>query len=202
VAQVGSYHPCPSQKRILELTEATGWAIVCRMLVFTGYHGTDEYGERQICEDGFHDSPAESWLGPGVYFFESQSGFNGMEAAEWWVSVCKKYPRWVILRASIVANKVFDTFGSSGDRMAFRRIKQGFLKKHIESGGREDEFNLKPVFLFLNRKFEVIRCLVDAARLDKFVNYIVGYPQIQICVTKSGCIRDIRREKTGGQKNG
>ena len=87
-------------------------------------------------------------------------------------------------------------FGSKKDRMDFVRIKQRLLRKHIDSGGEEDNFSLNPVFLFLNRKFEVIRCLVDAARLDKFTNYVVGNPQIQICVTKSGCITDIHREKT------
>jgi hypothetical protein len=42
--------------------------------------------------------------------------------------------------------------------------------------------------LAFSRKVEVIRSLVDAARLDRFTNFIVGYPQIQICVTKSNCI--------------
>jgi hypothetical protein len=165
------------------------------MGIFTGYHGTDEYGERKIRENGFQDSPAEGWLGPGIYFFESQPGFDGLEAAEWWVTVYKKYPHWVILKVKIVADKIFDMFRSKKDRMDFGRLKQGFLKKHIEAGGKEYDFNLKPVFQFLNRKFEVIICLVDAARLDKFVNYVVGNPQIQICVTKSECIIEVCTEK-------
>jgi hypothetical protein len=165
------------------------------MAVFIGYHGTDEVRERKIKECGFQESPAESWLGRGIYFFESQDGFDGVDAAEWWVTVYKKYPNWVILRVRIESEKVFDMFGSKHDRKAFGRIKRELLKKHIESGGKEGDFNTKPVFLYLSRKFDVIRCLVDAARLDKFVNYVVGYPQIQICVTNSGCITDIHREK-------
>lgn len=165
------------------------------MAIFTGYHGTDEYGERQVKENGFQDSPAESWLGPGVYFFESQPGFDGLEAAEWWVTIYKKYPHWVILKVKIESEKVFDIFGSKKDRMDFGKIKQRMLEKHTATGGKEDDFDIKPVFLVLGRKFEVIRCLVDAARLDKFVNYVVGSPQIQICVTKSWCITDIQREK-------
>lgn len=165
------------------------------MAVFMGYHGTNEYGERRIDESGFQDSSIESWLGPGVYFFESQSGFDGLEAAEWWVTVYKKYPHWVILKVKIVADKVFDMFGSKEDRLRFGRLKQKLLMKHIENGGKESDFDLKPVFLFLNRQVEVIRCLVDAARIDKFVNYVVGYPQIQICVTRSQCITSVCREK-------
>jgi len=58
----------------------------------------------------------------------------------------------------------------------------------LESNGKEEDFMLKTVFLYLSRKVEVIRSLVDAARLDKFTNFVVGYPQIQICVVNSRCI--------------
>jgi hypothetical protein len=169
---------------------------------FIGYHGTDEYGARQIDKEGFGDSSGESWLGPGIYFFESQPSFDGLDSAEWWVSSYKKYPRWVILRVKINSDKVFDMFGSKKDRLAFGRIKQKLLSKHLDSGGKEDEFSIKLVFLLLNRKVDVIRCLVDAARLDKFANYVVGNPQIQICVTKSSCISEIHKEKIGVAKNG
>jgi hypothetical protein len=123
--------------------------------------------------------------------------FNGLEAAEWWVKTYKKYPRWVILRSEIRADSVLDLFGSKDDRTKFGRIKQNFLKKHLESGGKENDFDIKTVFMAIGRKVEVIRCLVDASRLDKFVNFVVGYPQIQICVTKSGCITDTQKEIEG-----
>lgn len=155
---------------------------------FIGFHGTDAHNLSYIVRDGFQDSPAESWLGPGIYFFETHSFFDGYEAAKWWVNVYKKYPRWAILEAEINSEKVFDLFGSVEDRQKFKQFKQKVLKKHLESGGKEEEFKLKAVFLLLSRKVEVIRSLVDAARLDKFANFIVGYPQIQICVTRSSCI--------------
>jgi hypothetical protein len=167
------------------------------MAVFHGYHGTDEYGASLIKRDGFQDSSADSWLGPGIYFFETQSHFDGLEAARWWVKNCKKSQKWVIFEVEIKSTNVLDLFASSEDRDKFSRIKQGFLKKHRESGGKEEDFSLKGVFLFFSRKVEVIRALVDAARLDKFANFIVGYPQIQICVTKSSCIGDLIHEEQG-----
>jgi hypothetical protein len=33
---------------------------------FTGYHGTNEYGATQIDQNGFEDSPSDSWLDPGI----------------------------------------------------------------------------------------------------------------------------------------
>jgi hypothetical protein len=158
------------------------------MPIFTGYHGTDEHSASRIEQYGFEDSPPDSWLGPGIYFFDSQPGFNGLEDAKWWVISYKKYQNWVILKAEIKSDSVFDIFGDPQDRSDFGRLKQQLLKKHLESGGTKSDFNLKPLFLTLNGQFEVIRCLVDAARLDEFVNFVVGYPQIQICVTKSRCI--------------
>jgi hypothetical protein len=167
------------------------------MAVFSGYHGTDVYGASRIEQDGFEDSSAESWLGPGVYFFETQPNFDGKEAAKWWVKTHKKYPQWVILEAEVCSCTVLDLFGSKKDRIQFGQIKQKLLKKHLETGGKESDFTLKTVFLYLNRKVEVIRALVDASRLDKFVNFIVGYPQIQICVTKSSCISKFKRVSEG-----
>jgi hypothetical protein len=167
------------------------------MVSFVGYHGTDERGASLINLEGFQDSPSDSWLGPGVYFFESQGVFDGLKAAEWWASTYKKYSNWVILKAGIVTASVLDMFGSEADRIAFRNITRRFLKKHLDSGGKEQDFNLKPVFMFLSRKFEVIRCLVDASRIDAFQNYIVGYPQIQLCVTKSQCINAVEKVKSG-----
>jgi hypothetical protein len=163
---------------------------------FIGYHGTDEYGAVMIDKEGFQDSPSNSWLGPGVYFFESQEGFDGLKDAEWWVSTYKKLENWVILKVDIFSDSVLDMFGSREDRSAFRKVKEHFLKKHLAVGGDEESFNLRPVFMFFSRKVEVIRCLVDAARLDKFINYVVGYPQLQLCVTKSHCIHNVMVEKT------
>jgi hypothetical protein len=159
-----------------------------RKLRFVGFHGTDVRGVSDIERYGFHDSPAESWLGPGIYFFETQPNFDGLEAARWWVKTYKKYPEWVILEAEINSDKVLDLFGNNKDREKFKLFEQNLLRKHLESSGKEEDFELKTVFLFLSRRIEVIRSLVDAARLDKFANFIVGYPQIQICVTKSDCI--------------
>ncbi|MFP3040213.1 hypothetical protein LQZ19_00165 [Treponema primitia] len=167
------------------------------MASFIGYHGTDEYGARKIEERGFEDSPSESWLGPGIYFFETQGVFDGIEAAEWWVKTYKKYPRWVILKAEINSVAVMDLFGSKIDRAKFGSIKQKLLEKHLASGGKEIDFELKTVFMAINRKVDIIRCLVDAARLDKFVNFVVGFPQIQICVTKSGCISNFQKFNEG-----
>jgi hypothetical protein len=157
-------------------------------LQFFGFHGTDAQGARHIEKDGFLDSPAESWLGPGVYFFEKQIHFDGLEAARWWVKTYKKYPDWVILEAEINSDKVLDLLGNDKDREKFKQVKLKFLEKHRKSSGKEEDFELKIVFLAFSRKVEVIRSLVDAARLDKFTNFVVGYPQIQICVTKSSCI--------------
>ena len=167
------------------------------MAVFHGYHGTDENSASLIKKDGFRDSSAGCWLGPGIYFFETQPPFNGLEAARWWVKNCKKLKKWVIFEVEINSTNVLDLFASSEDRDKFSRIKQGFLKKHRESGGEEEDFSLKGVFLIFSRKVDVIRALVDAARLDKFANFIVGYPQIQICVTKSSCIGTLIQEEQG-----
>ena len=68
------------------------------MAVFHGYHGTDEYGASLIKKYGFQDSSADCWLGPGIYFFETQSHFDGLEAARWWVKSHKKFQKWVIFK--------------------------------------------------------------------------------------------------------
>ena len=167
------------------------------MPVLNGYHGTDVHGASLIERYGFQDSSAESWLGPGIYFFETQPNFDGLEAARWWVTTYKKYRNWVILKAEINSTKILDLFASKEDRAKFNRVKNELLKKHLESGGDERDFNLKEVFLLFGRKVEVIRSLVDASRLDKFNNFIVGYPQIQICVTRSSCIGNLLREEEG-----
>lgn len=168
------------------------------MAVFYGYHGTDEYGASLIERDGFQDSSADSWLGPGIYFFETQSPFDGLEAAKWWVKNCKKFQKWIIFGVEINSTNVLDLYASSEDRAKFLRVKQRLLDKHIESGGKEENFRLKEVFLLFSRTVEVIRGLVDAARLDKFAGFVVGYPQIQICVAKSSCIGTTIREEQGG----
>ncbi|MCL2833130.1 MAG: hypothetical protein FWD78_08165 [Treponema sp.] len=164
---------------------------------FIGFHGTDLQGARQIENVGFQDSSSDSWLGPGIYFFETQSVFNGLEASKWWVKIYKKYPQWVILEAEIISNNVLDLFGNLEDRVKFGQIKKHLLEKHLKSGGKEENFTLKVVFLHLSRNVEVIRGLVDAARLEKFSNFIVGYPQIQICVTKSSCIGKLTWKEDG-----
>jgi hypothetical protein len=155
---------------------------------FTGFHGTDIQGLSHIERFGFDDSPAESWLGPGIYFFETQQNIDGLEAAKWWVNTIKKYHEWVILEAEIESDNVLDLFGNKDDRKKFNQVKQKLLEKHLNSNVNEKEFELKTVFLIFSRKVEVIRSLVDAARLDKFTNFIVGYPQVQLCVTKSSCV--------------
>ena len=120
-----------------------------------------------------------------------------MKEAEWWVTVCKKYASWVILGASIASDKVFDILGSEEDRRAFGRIMRKLRKKHLAAGEPEEKFNPNPAFLTLHGKYEVIRCLVDAARQYNFPNYVIGHPQIQICVTNPECISGIHREKEG-----
>jgi hypothetical protein len=169
------------------------------MAVFTGYHGTNEYAELKIMEGGFRAS-SEGWLGQGVYFFESKPGFDGLDDAKWWATVYKKYHDWVILKVRIESEKVFDMFGSKKDRAYFDQIKKRLLDKHISAGKEERDFNLKPVFLVIGKNIEVIRGLINAARPDEFVNHVVGKPQIQICVTKSGCITDICREEAWKQR--
>jgi hypothetical protein len=171
------------------------------MVTFIGYHGTNKFGAKQIEKNGFRDSSAESWLGPGVYFFETQPPFDGYESAEWWVKTCKKYPDWVILKTEIKADCVLDLFGSKEDMAKFVWVKKTLLEKHLEAGGRESDFSLKTVFMVFNRKVEAIRCLVDAARLDKFANFMVGYPQVQICVTESSCIGN-STQVGEGKRNG
>jgi len=167
------------------------------MSVLIGYHGTSAREASLIERDGFQDSSAESWLGPGIYFFETQFIFDGPEAARWWAKSYKKNKRWVILKAEIDSANILDLLASKEDRDKFSQIKRKLLEKHLDSGGEESNFSLKGVFLYFSRKVEVIRSLVDAGRLDKFANFIVGYPQVQICVTKSSCIRYLVREEEG-----
>ena len=164
---------------------------------FIGFHGTDVQGAYLIQRDGFQDSPADSWLGSGIYFFETQPNFDGLEAARWWVRTYKRYREWVILEADINSDKVLDLFGNANDKIMFGRIKKKMFAKHLAVGGKSEGFDIKTVFLYLSRKVEVIRSLVDAARLDEFPNYIVGYPQIQICVTKSSCIGNPTKKEEG-----
>jgi hypothetical protein len=159
------------------------------MTEFIGYHATDAYGARKTEEEGFRDSPSDSWLGPGVYFFESRlPEFDGMKAAEWWGKSYKRYKDLIILGAKIESDSVFDLFESETDRQRFGKLKRKFLEKHCSENRIEQDFNINVVFLFLGKKYEVIRCLVDASRVDQFRNYVVGYPQIQLCVVKNQCI--------------
>ncbi len=167
------------------------------MASYIGYHGTDAFGAKQIEEYGFQDSSPDCWLGPGIYFFESQPSIDGVEAAEWWVKNFKRYSQWVILETNICPSNVLDLFGSKTDRIKFDKVKQALLKKHLEAGKREIDFDVNVAFLLFTRKVDMIRSLVDGARLDRFTNFVVGYPQIQLCVTKSQCIGTPKRIKEG-----
>lgn len=154
---------------------------------FIGYHGTDAQSANLIDAEGFSDSPESAWLGAGVYFFEEQEGvFNGVDDAKWWVSSVKKYKYWVIYRAQLLSSKVFDLVSSKDDRYKYQEIFNHLLVKHLEAGKDSADFSCHDVILQVRRKVEVIRCIVDASKIDdKIRTYIVGQPQIQLCVCRN-----------------
>lgn len=164
---------------------------------FIGYHGTDAQSANLIDAEGFSDSSESAWLGAGVYFFEEQNCiFNGFNDAKWWVNSVKKYHYWVIFKARIISSKVFDLVSNRSDRYKYQEICKHLLAKHLEAGKDSADFSCHDVILQVRRKVEVIRCIVDASKIDAEINaYIVGQPQIQLCVcSNSGVvIRDYSR---------
>lgn len=157
---------------------------------FTGYHGSDAQSANSIDNEGFSDSPESAWLGAGVYFFEDYPPvFTGLQDAEWWVTCVKKYPYWVIFQAEIDSTKVFDLVSNNEDRNKYERIGKHLLAKHCEAGKNKEDFSCHDIIVQLRRKVEVIRCVIDASKMDADINsYIVGRPQIQLCVCKNSGI--------------
>ena len=166
---------------------------------FIGYHGTDARSANSIDNEGFADSSESAWLGAGVYFFEELSpAFNGLRDAEWWVTSVKHYPYWVIYKASIESSNVFDLVSNKHDRDKYEQIGRHLLEKHCKSGKRKEDFSCHDIILQVRKKVEVIRCIIDASKLDAEINsYIIGQPQIQLCVYRNSgkVIRDYSRAK-------
>ena len=157
---------------------------------FIGYHGTDANSANSIDSEGFSDSPESAWSGAGVYFFEEQEGvFNGFEDAKWWVNSVKKYRYWVIFKAQIISSKVLDLVSNKQDQNMYQQIYKKKKKKHLEAGKKRADFSCHDVILQARRKVEVIRCVVDASKMAAEINsYIVGQPQIQLCVCRNNGI--------------
>ena len=166
---------------------------------FIGCHGTDAQKANRIEAEGFSDSPESAWLGAGVYFFEEYPPvFNGLQDAEWWVTTVKKYKCWKIFKATIDSSNVLDLVTNQDDRDKYELIGKHLLKKHCEAGNRKEDFSCHDIILQARRKVEVIRCVVDASKMDAEINsYIVGRPQIQLCVYRNSgiVIKDYARIK-------
>ena len=166
---------------------------------FIGYHGTDANSANSIDSEGFSDSPESAWLGAGVYFFEDCPPVSkGLQNAEWWVTSVKHYHCWVIYEASIESSNVFDLVSNKNDRDKYEQIGRHLFEKHCEAGKRKEDFSCHDIILQVRRKVEVIRCIVDASKLDAEIeSYIIGRPQIQLCVFRNSgkVIKDYTRAK-------
>lgn len=154
---------------------------------FIGYHGTNAQNANSIDTDWFSDSSESEWLGAGVYFFEEYPPvFNGFQDAEWWVTSVKKYPYWVIYKANIKSSNVLDLVSNQSDRNKYEAIGKRLFAKHCQAGKRKEDFSCHDIILQVSRKVDVIRCIVDASKMNSKINsYIVGRPQIQLCVCRN-----------------
>lgn len=154
---------------------------------FIGYHGTDAESANKIENEGFEDSAEGAWLGAGIYFFEDLPPFfRGEDLALWWVKEYKNFNYWVIYKAEIESENVLDLVENKNDQFRYRKLWDILLKKHLEAGHPVEDFSCHDVILQLRRKVEVIRCMVDASKpTAKLNSYIVGHPQIQLCVYRN-----------------
>lgn len=156
-------------------------------MFIVGYHGTNKQRTLLIDKQGFSDSNEDSWLGAGVYFFGDLSpSFSGLTEAKWWVTDVKKFDYWVIYKAGIESDNVFDLVEDQISKSQYKKLWKILLKKHIDAGIDPKDFSCHDVIVQARKKVEVIRCFVDAMKpVGEFNSYIIGHPQIQICVYKN-----------------
>lgn len=121
-----------------------------------------------------------------IFFEECPPIFDGLQDAEWWVTMVKKYKYWGIYKATIDSSNVLDLVNNPDDKNKYEQIGKHLLDKHCKAGKKKEDFSCHDIILQLRKKVEVIRCVVDASKMDAEIqSYIVGRPQIQLCVYKN-----------------
>lgn len=158
---------------------------------FEGYHGTTIKNANNILKYGYKVSGKDSWLGSGVYFFETYFICDGYEEAKSWIKIVKKKSHnWAVLKSMLETDKYIDLVENKSHRRIFDKVKAALLEKHQELEKDPLEFSDRIIFANLAKSnIELIRALVDGSRYQGYYSYTVGRPQIQICVKKKNVIR-------------
>lgn len=154
------------------------------MVILVGYHGTEEGNYNSIKENGLKESAEEgSWLGKGVYFFESKDDYaDGKQEAFDWARFCKKAEKCLVIEAniSVPQDQCLDLCNLKTRRFFNQIIKEAKRKKC------KDRFSYLTIFNYLEEvfpdKFKVIRVYAYGTKIEDPIINIVLRPQIQTCV--------------------
>jgi hypothetical protein len=161
-----------------------------------GYHGTSRECAQKIIRDNFIDSGSIGWLGTGVYFFEESYLTKGPEEALSWATNVRKKDDPVVLMAEIEMedqNCIIDLIENVDHRLLYQSCQKRATKRIVQKVGTRS-FNDSVVFELIDKtqRPKIIRALVDGSRENRQNSYIVGRPQIMICVKDVKVIKDIR----------
>jgi len=175
-----------------------------------GYHGTDGDSIEKIDIEGFRflNIKPESWVGDGVYFFQSakEMEINGFKEAENWAKrkVKHSHGSWAVFEAHIKSQKVFDSFGKEEHRKLFESIKFELIKMKKEMENIGNQIKIKPWKDFYvyqqiesEKFFEVFRILAEGRNKNSYSSYTIERPQIIICVKEIKCIDKYNCVKRG-----
>lgn len=125
---------------------------------------------------------------------------RGNKEAKDWVIYNKKETKWAVLCATIQTDAAFDIIGNLQHWNMFIEAKDELIKKHREAGKDPVYFKDRMVFIEFEKigKYNVIRALVDAVKKE-YISYMIGRPQVQICVKDANTIKNVRLHSQGGQ---
>jgi hypothetical protein len=118
---------------------------------------------------------------------------DGFTEAKSWVINVKKYPKWAIFESTIkiISEKFLDLVENIDHKRNFEKVRNKILQIYDDQRKPRNTLRDYIVFRYIEEQsdFDFIRALVDAGR-QEYSSFIVGRPQIQICVKQKMCIAD------------
>jgi len=164
--------------------------------VYVGYHGTNKCAAESIVNSkSFRPSLGDDeWLGKGVYFYWDS------DDAHWWCVEHEKLELYTILKAQIVCNELIDLAHTKRDIEQFKefcKMVANRCEKLSNGEKRKNYMSLALKLMVRERPPDIIIGGFDQNRKFWFTNqgmkekFPLTMSQIQICVLKNSCIRDI-----------
>ena len=182
-----------------------------------GYHGTDASNHESIKNNNFNVScNNDDWLGVGVYFFIDGVSCPIENAREWAVnqaydksSHSNKYEYFVVLKARIVLEKVFDTRSDKALNV-FNELRNAILDEHnhrftVKNALHENDKIIWDIISALNKFDGIIHNLYIKNKFQRIKKVHSNVPNATVLCVKDNVnieVESIEQETSGSVNNG